>query len=324
MNCDEVIDLIQRDLDETILEEEHRQVAAHTASCQACAKMQARLHHLNLGLMNLPNVAPAYSLVDAILPELEKLDAAKGHQKMNRMVQGWFNKKRLFTTSGALGAAVVLGLLIVNGLPEPMNQSVQPLASESKALDAVQQSVRVEPPSPVTSATTESSSASESPSTTGKKSVVVEQSPESRTANTSAPQANEVKEMSKAESSANVAVPKMSTSQETDESNSIQVKSARSGIMASAPVESTPVLVSTDGTLTASLRMTDSDSQTVQVTNTDGEIVFESIHNWRTDVYIQLQSWENNKFTYSVMLTDGTSRTFEVNMATKMENEIYK
>jgi hypothetical protein len=116
----------------------------------------------------------------------------------------------------------------------------------------------------------------------------------------------------------------MSTSQETDESNSIQVKSARSGIMASAPVESTPVLVSTDGTLTASLRMTDSDSQTVQVTNTDGEIVFESIHNWRTDVYIQLQSWENNKFTYSVMLTDGTSRTFEVNMATKMENEIYK
>jgi hypothetical protein len=94
--------------------------------------------------------------------------------------------------------------------------------------------------------------------------------------------------------------------------------------MASAPVESTPVLVSTDGTLTASLRMTDSDSQSVQVTNANGDILFESSYHWRADVLIQLQPWENNKFTYSVTLADGTSRTFEVNMATKIENEIYK
>jgi hypothetical protein len=74
MNCQEVIEFMQRQLDEDLDAQEEAQLADHLKHCSECQEMYQRLKQLSSDLTNLPKVVPAYSLVDAILPKLVEID----------------------------------------------------------------------------------------------------------------------------------------------------------------------------------------------------------------------------------------------------------
>jgi hypothetical protein len=78
MKCEEVMELMQRELDRDLDDLEQARLRQHLAGCPECAELFARLKRLSDELEQLPRVVPPYSLVDAILPQLEQLatDAA--------------------------------------------------------------------------------------------------------------------------------------------------------------------------------------------------------------------------------------------------------
>jgi hypothetical protein len=77
MNCQEVMELMQRQLDDDLDESEITVLMNHTRQCPECAEMLERLKLLSAELTSLPKVTPSYSLVDAILPELLRIDEMK-------------------------------------------------------------------------------------------------------------------------------------------------------------------------------------------------------------------------------------------------------
>lgn len=82
MNCQEVIELMQRQLDQDLDADEEHLLRSHLKDCLDCALMFERLQLLSEELTKLPKVAPPYSLVDAILPRLSEMDtqaAASDH-----------------------------------------------------------------------------------------------------------------------------------------------------------------------------------------------------------------------------------------------------
>ncbi|TJY43478.1 zf-HC2 domain-containing protein [Cohnella pontilimi] len=70
MNCEEVMELMQRHIDGDLNAEETSRMLDHVGHCPDCAAMLQRLTNLSRGLEQLPRVVPPYSLVDAILPQL--------------------------------------------------------------------------------------------------------------------------------------------------------------------------------------------------------------------------------------------------------------
>ncbi|GEM_PF-3292831 len=74
MKCQEVMELIQRHLDQELTKQELEAMNGHLKQCAACAGMYARMEQLSEDLVSLPKVSPAYSLVDHILPRLQEID----------------------------------------------------------------------------------------------------------------------------------------------------------------------------------------------------------------------------------------------------------
>ncbi|GMX62378.1 hypothetical protein Elgi_21830 [Paenibacillus elgii] len=76
MMCQEVIELMQRYLDRDLDETEYSRMLQHLQQCPDCTELFERLVNLSNELESLPKVTPPFSLVDAILPKLEQLEAA--------------------------------------------------------------------------------------------------------------------------------------------------------------------------------------------------------------------------------------------------------
>lgn len=74
MNCQEVMELMQRQLDGDLNSQEEDELHAHLAYCLDCVQVFERLQRLSGELAQLPKVVPPYSLVDAILPQLDEID----------------------------------------------------------------------------------------------------------------------------------------------------------------------------------------------------------------------------------------------------------
>ncbi|MBP1156369.1 MULTISPECIES: zf-HC2 domain-containing protein [unclassified Paenibacillus] len=75
MMCQEVIELMQRYLDRDLDETEYGRMLGHLQQCPDCTKLFERLVNLSHELESLPKVTPPFSLVDAIMPKLEQLEA---------------------------------------------------------------------------------------------------------------------------------------------------------------------------------------------------------------------------------------------------------
>ncbi|TFE31638.1 zf-HC2 domain-containing protein [Cohnella luojiensis] len=125
MICQEVMELMQRYIDGDLDQQETSLMMDHVGQCPDCAAMLARLQKLSSELELLPRVVPKYSLVDAILPELERLhsvDSAGGagvsgedsDTKPATLRSRRPSRHLIGKISGVVAAGVVAGLLLFN------------------------------------------------------------------------------------------------------------------------------------------------------------------------------------------------------------------
>lgn len=77
MKCPEAVEWMHRYLDHDLNDEETSLLFEHMRSCEECAETFALLRKLSAQLEDLPKVVPNYSLVDAILPQLDEIDRAR-------------------------------------------------------------------------------------------------------------------------------------------------------------------------------------------------------------------------------------------------------
>lgn len=126
MNCQEVMELMQRQLDDDLDESEKEVLTNHTRQCPDCAVMFERLQLLSAELTSLPKVMPGYSLVDAIMPQLERIELFDQHNPapaatpaVNTTELASRREKRerrwpsIRMMSGVIAAGVVAGLFLV-------------------------------------------------------------------------------------------------------------------------------------------------------------------------------------------------------------------
>ncbi len=153
MICDEVMELMQRDLDGDLNENEQEAMVAHLRRCSACAEMYERLQHLSNELHNLPKVIPPHSLVDAILPKLEQLDQLAGDEPDRANAAGatalrpsgnrtrrWIARFPFKTVSGVVAAGIVIGMFIAGIGQRPSSEQADELLLNEAAKDGAESS----------------------------------------------------------------------------------------------------------------------------------------------------------------------------------------
>ncbi|ANY68571.1 hypothetical protein BBD42_20395 [Paenibacillus sp. BIHB 4019] len=125
MNCQEVMEYMQRELDGDLDEYEKATMTKHFKQCPDCAAMFERLKNLSAELENLPHVTPSYSLVDAIMPQLEQLSFEAAGSVVAQQEQETAMPKRRKTPdrgassklrqlTGVVAACLVAGTFIVS------------------------------------------------------------------------------------------------------------------------------------------------------------------------------------------------------------------
>ncbi|WP_438346908.1 anti-sigma factor family protein [Paenibacillus sp. FA6] len=123
MRCTGVVESMHRYLDNDLNEDEVAEMLGHIAGCQQCAEAFRTLKALTHELERLPLVVPKYSLVDAIMPQLDALDRARLEEEDSEELQpaemipvAYINKrKKRFPTTGVtrtlIGVAAAVGIL---------------------------------------------------------------------------------------------------------------------------------------------------------------------------------------------------------------------
>ncbi|QLG39235.1 zf-HC2 domain-containing protein [Paenibacillus sp. E222] len=143
MKCEEVVEWMHRYLDHDLGEAETAQMLQHVAQCAECAENFSLLRALSRELEDLPQVTPRFSLVDAIMPQLDAIDEAKREQSSTiqemspvpaafenlqrsserKPKQKWLNSMAGRMSMGAAAAAVVLGVAIFGYQPEKVENA---------------------------------------------------------------------------------------------------------------------------------------------------------------------------------------------------------
>lgn len=137
---------MHRYLDQDLDPEETAQMYRHVAVCPACAENFNMLKSLSRDLEDLPAVTPPYSLVDAILPQLDAIDRAR-EERTEENIKGpavmvpelkrsgrsasWWGSIAGRTVIGTAAAAVILGVAIFNYKPEMLSDAEMPFKEES-------------------------------------------------------------------------------------------------------------------------------------------------------------------------------------------------
>ncbi|MDP4097024.1 zf-HC2 domain-containing protein [Paenibacillus sp. P96] len=154
MKCEEVMDLMQRYVDHDLDELETLEMMDHIAECPACAEKFHILQALSRELEDLPAVTPKYSLVDAILPQLDAIDEARreqgsalqemkpvplqsisGPRQQSKPIP-WWNKVAGRAALGVAAAATVLGVVAITYEPKTVQNAEISLMQESSGLEA--------------------------------------------------------------------------------------------------------------------------------------------------------------------------------------------
>lgn len=132
MNCIEVGELMQRNLDNDLNEQELTILMQHLDECMSCSQLFEKLTLLSGSLDQLPRVTPSISIVDAILPELERIDQQKLMEQQTS-VKKKGSRMRWYTSLGSIAAAavVIITMVSINGLPNSSNQNSSVALEES-------------------------------------------------------------------------------------------------------------------------------------------------------------------------------------------------
>jgi len=126
MNCQEVMELMQRHVDGDLNQQETALMTAHVGGCPECAVMLERLQRLSDDLSQLPRVEPKFSIVDAIMPQLDQLESERlnrSHSTQDQIdtqivvppIRSERPRGRLLRRwSGIVAAGIVAGVLLMS------------------------------------------------------------------------------------------------------------------------------------------------------------------------------------------------------------------
>lgn len=133
MRCEEVMELIQRNLDDDLSSSESANMHEHLLFCQECQSLHESLSKLSFELENLPDIEPPVSIVDSILPQLEMNDRASAismagmHQpKTQRGPLLW---KRWALVAGSAAAVLLIWISAENLRPTESDSSKEQMQS---------------------------------------------------------------------------------------------------------------------------------------------------------------------------------------------------
>ncbi|WP_338540217.1 zf-HC2 domain-containing protein [Paenibacillus tundrae] len=166
MKCDEVVEWMHRYLDHDLGEVETEQLLQHVAKCPECAENFSLLRALSRELEDLPQVTPKFSLVDAIMPQLDAIDEARREQSSTmqemspvpaafenlqrssdrKVKPSWFNSMVGRMSMGAAAAVLVLGVAIWGYTPEKIEnaESMMGAGSAQESGNEDQNALRME------------------------------------------------------------------------------------------------------------------------------------------------------------------------------------
>lgn len=133
MKCEEVTILIQRSLDQDLSLSDTQKMEAHLATCSECALFYERLQKLNIDLTNLPKINPPFSIVDSILPELERIDLERKALKGKNSILSWPINRKWIKPLGVVAASMLI-IVTVYGLNQGVTEEQFNAANESGAV----------------------------------------------------------------------------------------------------------------------------------------------------------------------------------------------
>jgi hypothetical protein len=146
VRCEESYECMQRDLDNDLNSSERRALLQHLSKCSDCSLLYDRLQHISGRLEQLPMVEPPFSIVQSIMPELDRIDVERnastwteqaasivpftaGTDSPNRA-----RKTRLYRSLGGVAAAGLLISAMVYGMEnKSMHESALTLIGASTA-----------------------------------------------------------------------------------------------------------------------------------------------------------------------------------------------
>jgi hypothetical protein len=125
MKCEEVIELMQRDLDGDLIPEEKKKLSNHLYSCYGCQTLFDKLKNVSFQLEALPKVTPAYSIVDKVLPVLDQIDQPSGQnvtdvqqasaiKNFGLKYKGFKKNKKLWIPSIAAAAVLFVTFVVMD------------------------------------------------------------------------------------------------------------------------------------------------------------------------------------------------------------------
>jgi len=134
MRCDEVMEMMQRELDADLSADELREMNEHLHTCTECQSLYANLKQLSQDLENLPDVDPPTSIVDQILPQLasERVEPVGSIRNLKSNTQKAAHWKTWSLIAGGLAAAVCVWVLTEKSFAPEMNRSDIAMQSENE------------------------------------------------------------------------------------------------------------------------------------------------------------------------------------------------
>ncbi|MFD0616279.1 zf-HC2 domain-containing protein [Paenibacillus sp. GCM10027629] len=156
------MELMNRYLDADLNELESAHLMEHLKQCSDCSEMFERLRHLSAELENMPKVMPKYSLVDAIMPQLDQIDREREHplmpekspQKVVPMKPRFWERLSFRSIGGVVAAGIIVGLFMVTYKPDTAQQADMELMSSQESAAADQKvEMQIDASSPSTSQT---------------------------------------------------------------------------------------------------------------------------------------------------------------------------
>ena len=117
MSEQEVMEYMQRYLDDDLTEDEYARLKEHLENDPHNSMLFERMKRLSDDLARLPKVTPPYSIVDSIIPKLEEMEPIQDERDRSQKRSNLFRSYKLWSAA----AAVLLLAVIVfqNGLPFP-------------------------------------------------------------------------------------------------------------------------------------------------------------------------------------------------------------